>query len=127
MSVVRCSLLYEGCSILTEAREQDSSKPSIFLQGGQEITGDIVIAADGVHSLASDVILGRKNFPVPPVHSNSCYRFLIPAAALEEDPDTRFWVEDCNGWARLVPHGPTKRRIVSYPCRKYGKMMNSSL
>ncbi|KAL3963074.1 hypothetical protein ACCO45_000078 [Purpureocillium lilacinum] len=95
----------------------DSSKPSIFLQGGQEITGDIVIAADGVHSLASDVILGRKNFPVPPVHSNSCYRFLIPAAALEEDPDTRFWVEDCNGWARLVPHGPTKRRIVSYPCR----------
>ncbi|UNI21292.1 Salicylate 1-monooxygenase [Purpureocillium takamizusanense] len=112
----------EAQSTLTAVRKQNSDKPSICLDGGQEVTGDVVIAADGVHSVASDVVLGYKNLPVPPVYSNACYRFLIPLSDLEEDPDTRFLNEDCHGWARLIPHVPTNRRIVTYPCRKYGRL-----
>ncbi|POR39508.1 3-hydroxybenzoate 6-hydroxylase 1 [Tolypocladium paradoxum] len=86
-------------------------------QSGQEICGDVVVGADGVHSAAAEAVLGSKNQPVPPVHSNCCYRFLIAASTLEEDPETRFWNEERDGWARLFPHNDTKRRLVVYPCR----------
>ncbi|KAJ6437293.1 FAD binding domain-containing protein [Purpureocillium lavendulum] len=95
----------------------DSSKPSIVLQGGQEIVGDVVIGADGVHSQASEAIVGRGNDPVQPIHYNSCYRFLIPASVLEEDAETRFWNEGADGWGRLFIDYSTRRRLVTYPCR----------
>lgn len=98
---------------------QDPMKPSIMLASGQEICGDVVVGADGVHSAAAEAVLGCRNQPVPPVHSNCCYRFLIPASKLEEDPETRFWNEERDGWARIFPHNDTKRRLVVYPCRKY--------
>ncbi|PHH92705.1 hypothetical protein CDD83_5942 [Cordyceps sp. RAO-2017] len=93
-------------------------KPSIVLQSGEQVEGDVVIGADGIHSLAAETVLGHKNQPVPPVHSNCCYRFLIPAATLDEDPETRFWNEGRDGWTRMFPDNETKRRIVVYPCRE---------
>lgn len=85
---------------------------------GEQVSGDVVIGADGVHSIASEAVLGIKNHPVAPVHSNCCYRFLIPAATLEEDAETKFWNKDRDGWTRLFPHDSTKRRLVTYPCRE---------
>lgn len=98
---------------------QDPSKPSIRLQGGLEICGDVVVGADGVHSCAAEAVVGRESRPVPPLYSNYCYRFLVPAATLDQDPETRFWNEKREGWTRLFVHNDTKRRIVSYPCREY--------
>ncbi|XP_044715693.1 FAD binding domain-containing protein [Hirsutella rhossiliensis] len=95
----------------------DPSQPSIFLEGGKEVCGDIVVGADGVHSCAAETVMGHENQPVAPVHSNYCYRFLIPAATLDEDPGTRFWNEQRDGWTRLFVHNDTKRRMVVYPCR----------
>lgn len=62
--------------------------------------------------------MGRKNQPVAPSHSNCCFRFLIPASVLDEDPETKFWNEDRDGWTRLFPHDDTRRRLVVYPCRE---------
>ncbi|KJZ69560.1 hypothetical protein HIM_11053 [Hirsutella minnesotensis 3608] len=101
----------------SEVESYDPYAPSITLRNGQQICGDLVVGADGVHSSASGAVQGHKNDPVPPVHSNSCYRFLIPAATLEDDPETRFWNQDCNGWARVLAHNKTGRRIFTYTCR----------
>ncbi|KHN94840.1 Aromatic-ring hydroxylase-like protein [Metarhizium album ARSEF 1941] len=95
----------------------DPSKPSIRLVTGREICGDLVIAADGVHSLASEAILGRKVEPVDPVHANCCYRFLIPVENLEADPETRFFTEGRDGLMRIFDDAGTPRRLVVYPCR----------
>ncbi|OAA39346.1 Aromatic-ring hydroxylase-like protein [Metarhizium rileyi] len=95
----------------------DPSKPSITLATGHEIRGDLVVGADGVHSLAADVILGRKIEPVAPSHSNYCYRFLISTDGLEADPESRFFVEGCDGWTRIFPDNDKRRRLVVYPCR----------
>lgn len=105
--------------MLTTCGNQNPSKPSIILSGGQEVCGDLVIGADGVHSLAPEAILGRKNEPVAPAHSNYCYRFLIPVERLEADPDTNFFVEGRDGWTRIFPDNSKQRRLVVYPCRKY--------
>ncbi|KAG5987419.1 hypothetical protein E4U43_005071 [Claviceps pusilla] len=92
------------------------SKPSIVLENGEEIHGDLVIAADGIHSAGPEAVLGRTNDPVPAVRANCCYRFLIPVHRLQEDPDTRFFVEDYDGWTRILTD-MDKRKVIVYPCR----------
>lgn len=56
---------------------------------------------------------------MPPSHANCCYRFLVPAATLQEDPKTRWWNDDADGRLLLYPDNSTNRRLVSYPCRGY--------
>ncbi|KAK3330755.1 FAD binding domain-containing protein [Apodospora peruviana] len=98
--------------------------PSITLADGTIVKGDLVIGADGIHSLASETVLGRKVEPTPPAHYNCCYRFLIPAATVEADPETRFWNLDAEHpgekpGLRIITHNETSRRMVSYPCRNH--------
>jgi salicylate hydroxylase len=97
---------------------QDPLKPSITLSNGQEIKADVVIGADGIHSLAAEAILGRKVQAVPPIHSNYCYRFLLPVEQLEADPETRFFTKNRDGWIRLFIDNNDQRRLVVYPCRE---------
>ncbi|KAK1525773.1 FAD binding domain-containing protein [Colletotrichum costaricense] len=91
--------------------------PAVHLQDGDEIECDLVVGADGIHSIAAETVLGRKNPAVAPLLHNCCYRFLIPAEVLEEDSETKFWNEDADGLIRLFPDNKTNRRLVSYPCR----------
>lgn len=66
-------------------------------------------------------MLGHKVEPAPPAHYNCCYRFLIPAATLEVDPETRFWNVNGKGGKpvlRIITHNDTNRRMVSYACRE---------
>ncbi|PHH61730.1 hypothetical protein CDD81_8022 [Ophiocordyceps australis] len=95
----------------------DASTPSVTLKDGQQVRADLVIGADGLHSTASQEVLGYSNRPVAPIEANCCYRFLIPAETLQQDAETRFWNDDCQGWARLLPHNDSKRRLVAYTCR----------
>ncbi|KAK0741311.1 salicylate hydroxylase [Schizothecium vesticola] len=103
----------------------DPDTPSITLASGEVITGDVVVAADGVHSIGIETILGRKNEPQPQELYNGCYRFLIPAADLDSDPETAFWNENGsgNGKMRIYMNGKTGNRFVSYPCRN-GEVWN---
>ncbi|RYP27889.1 hypothetical protein DL767_007477 [Monosporascus sp. MG133] len=91
--------------------------PSITLASGEVIEGDVVIGADGVHSLASETVLGYENRPVAPSHYNYCYRFLIPASKLEADPETRSWNADIDGKIRIFADNENRRRLVAYACR----------
>lgn len=87
------------------------------LANGEVVRGDLVIGADGLHSIACETVIGRRNLPVQPKHYNYCYRFLVPVKAFEEDPETRWFNEDRDGVTRLFSHNSTSRRIVSYTCR----------
>ncbi|KAH7325711.1 FAD binding domain-containing protein [Stachybotrys elegans] len=95
----------------------NSEKPSITLRSGQELCADLIIGADGVHSLATEAVLGHRNAPVPPAHSNWCFRFLIPANELESDPETKGWNDNCDGRLNIIAHNESRRRIVAYTCR----------
>ena len=111
---------HAGRPAATDPHSQDPEAPSITLASGEVITGDVVVAADGVHSIGIETILGRKNKPQPQELYNGCYRFLIPAADLDSDPETAFWNENGsgNGKMRIYMNGKTGNRFVSYPCRK---------
>ncbi|OHW89735.1 FAD binding domain-containing protein [Colletotrichum incanum] len=95
----------------------DPGLPAVYLQDGEEVRADLVVGADGIHSIAGKTVLGYENPPVPPNHYNSCYRFLIPAEVLENDPETKFWNENVDGLVRLFQDDKNDRRLISYPCR----------
>jgi salicylate hydroxylase len=86
---------------------------------GTVITADLVIAADGIHSTATEALLGEKSPPQPAKHSNCCYRFLISRAELEADPETRFFNQGHQQLGcRIFPDHVGARRLVSYTCQK---------
>ncbi|KAK1750154.1 hypothetical protein QBC47DRAFT_439333 [Echria macrotheca] len=103
----------------------DPEAALITLRTGEVVQGDIVIAADGVHSLAIEYVLGRPNPAKPQELYNGCYRFLIPASELDADPETQWWnAEHLNdGHMRIFMNGKTGNRLVSYPC-KLNKLWN---
>lgn len=86
------------------------------MASGETIIGDLVIAADGVHSGAVEAILGAPNPALPTTNYNFAYRFLIPSSELAADPETARFTEDDDGQMKfLLGDG---KRIVWYPCRK---------
>lgn len=77
----------------------------------------MVIGADGIHSIACETVIGRRNPPIRPKHYNYCYRFLIPSQSIESDPETRWLNDGSRGVTRLFTHNETSRRLVIYTCR----------
>jgi 2-polyprenyl-6-methoxyphenol hydroxylase-like FAD-dependent oxidoreductase len=85
--------------------------PSITLENGTTIEGDLIIGADGVHSSMRKFVAGEK---IPEPSGASAFRFLIPTERVRADPQTSHFVER-DGELRLV-YG-ADRRLVIYPCR----------
>ncbi|KAM7220458.1 hypothetical protein V8F06_004237 [Rhypophila decipiens] len=101
----------------------NTKDPSIILKDGTIKKADLVIAADGVHSIGVEYVLGRKHRPQAPgtgCNVNMAYRFLIPRAEVDSDPETKFFTEgvDFLG-ARVWADYKGRKRLISYPCRNY--------
>ncbi|KAK2596315.1 hypothetical protein N8I77_013211 [Diaporthe amygdali] len=100
----------------SEVVKYDADAPSITLANGETVHGDVVIAADGIHTLGVEAIIGKPNPPEPSRDAyNFCYRFLIPADDIENDAETNFWNQDDDG--RMKFFVGEMKRLVSYPCR----------
>ncbi|KAF4168871.1 hypothetical protein CNMCM6936_000816 [Aspergillus lentulus] len=56
----------------------------VVLQGGQKLTADIVVAADGVGSKSWPLVLGQKDKPIS--SGFACYRATFPAGPAQENP-----------------------------------------
>lgn len=108
-------------AVLNCFSSKDPEAPSLKLADGTIVTADLIVAADGVHSGAAELILGHPNLPMPVKTFNWSYRFLIPVSVVEADPETRFFTEEdgtadvCRIWA----DEDARCRMISYRCRKY--------
>ena len=92
--------------------------PSVTLATGEIIKGDMVIAADGIHSIAVGHVLGHENPAQPQKLYNGCFRFLISAHEIEDDTATAWWLASSDGVMRMFVNGKDGNRLVTYPCRK---------
>ncbi|KAL3464900.1 hypothetical protein BJX64DRAFT_298013 [Aspergillus heterothallicus] len=90
----------------------DCSAPSLTLDDGQTISGDLVIGADGVHSVLRQFVAQEDIAPTP--SGGSAFRFLIPISKVEENPETRQLLARPG---ELQLWDGTYRRLVIYPCR----------
>jgi 2-polyprenyl-6-methoxyphenol hydroxylase-like FAD-dependent oxidoreductase len=72
------------------------------------IDADVVVGADGVHSISRQLLGDQKPFS----SGKSAFRFLIPRQAVLDDPQTRKYAEH-DGDFMMVFH--KDRRLVMYP------------
>ncbi|KAH8597191.1 2-polyprenyl-6-methoxyphenol hydroxylase [Bisporella sp. PMI_857] len=94
-----------------------------FADGPVE-SADLVVAADGLHSLAVKVVTGLDN---PAVSTGmSAFRWLAPTTDFLDDPEIAALMDNHEGLARYYVDGPGKRRLVWYPCRE-NKVQNMAL
>ncbi|ETS85199.1 hypothetical protein PFICI_03224 [Pestalotiopsis fici W106-1] len=95
------------------------SGPSITLEDGRTFEGDLLIGADGVHSILRSTISG-EDIPIAP-SGGSAFRFLVSVQKVKEDPITAHFVEkpgDFQVWEGK------HRRLVIYPCSRNNTELN---
>ncbi|GAW00934.1 hypothetical protein LENED_002493 [Lentinula edodes] len=97
----------------TRVISYDFHKPGVLTANGEEYTGDLIISADGIKSLARDAINGS---PIVPVDTGDvAYRILVPGSALLQDPDPGIRGLVTERWATHWM-GP-EAHVVGYPLR----------
>ncbi|KAM0208880.1 hypothetical protein ACHAPQ_009949 [Fusarium lateritium] len=96
----------------------DTSTATVFLEDGNQLQGDLVIGADGVHSRSRQKVVEKD---VKAYSSGkSAFRFLVPRQAAFDDPETAQFAHT-NG--QLIIWYGSDRRVVMYPCDD-NKMFN---
>lgn len=79
-----------------------------------------MVAADGLHSVAPQVINEDTKAPEVAAPLNCCYRFLIPRAEIDADPELSWFTAAPESRGVRVWTDPAgKRRIVDYSCRNF--------
>ncbi|OJD29375.1 salicylate hydroxylase [Diplodia corticola] len=112
--------LHTACAVT----DVDCDSATITFADGTTATGDVVVAADGIHSRARSAVVGRE---VPLFTSGKCgYRWLTPTQALLEDEETQIFAQEPGQVVQVGGEGSNGdfRRIVFYPCSN-GKIMNA--
>ncbi|KAF7859570.1 hypothetical protein EAF04_008651 [Stromatinia cepivora] len=76
-----------GCKVRLNSRvvSIDPSVPMLATQDGKTYSADLIIASDGLHSMAREVILGRAGAPIPT--GQMAYRVILPVKRLEGIPE----------------------------------------
>ncbi|RAH42786.1 putative salicylate hydroxylase [Aspergillus brunneoviolaceus CBS 621.78] len=90
----------------------DPEAATITLENGQVFHGDVVIGADGVHSLARTKLPGTKEIE-PFSSGKNAFRFLLSRKVAQEDPETKSLADApsiCSMW------DSHDKRVVIYPC-----------
>ncbi|KAF4621956.1 hypothetical protein G7Y89_g14389 [Cudoniella acicularis] len=70
----------------------DLEAPSVELANGEAVTADLIVAADGVKSVARKLILGGIDSPPQPT-GFAAYRATVPAAKMQDDPEISWLLE----------------------------------
>ena len=97
--------------VSTRVKAVDPETATVSFDDGTEVQGDLVVGADGVHSMTRASIPGGNLNAFD--SGKSAFRFLIPTEALVADPPTKAFVEKddfLTMWIGL------DRRLVMYPC-----------
>ncbi|PKY03224.1 salicylate hydroxylase [Aspergillus campestris IBT 28561] len=90
------------------------SPVSVSLTTGTVITGDVVIAADGIKSTVRGHLLGDgSSSPIPT--GDAAYRITLPRSTMERDPDLKRLIDEPAATRWIGP----ARHIVAYPLRKH--------
>lgn len=95
----------------------DPQAGSITLSDNTTHTADVVVAADGVHSLAPHYLLPTNASSYDITHTGtSIIRFMLPTSAILSDPQTAHLVRNPGQFTWFV-HPDRNRWLLQYPVR----------
>ncbi|UNI15370.1 hypothetical protein JDV02_001907 [Purpureocillium takamizusanense] len=102
----------------SKVQRVDAEKGIVYLANGQEDQADVIIGADGVHSVCRIAVCDPAPAPHP---SKDCtFRFLLDREEAESDPETAPHV---NPQVSLDIWYGSDRKVVIYPCSR-NKILN---
>lgn len=103
----------------------DSAQGMIELQSGEVHTADLIIAADGSHTICRSEVLG---YDQPPVESgNNAFRFLIPTDIIEDLDGIRKLIPGKTPGATILADVNDKlktRHLAWYSCHGYAPLIS---
>jgi salicylate hydroxylase len=104
----------------TKIKTVDVEKPSIEMEDGSVVQGDLLLGADGIHSIVrKTAVVGEEK----PIDSGfQMYRFLVSREEIEKDEVTKGMMER-NTALRFFHGDPLNDdldRFIWFECRKYG-------
>ncbi|TNY24092.1 hypothetical protein DMC30DRAFT_420671 [Rhodotorula diobovata] len=92
----------------------DPDSGTLYLATGETITADVIVAADGIHSVARAAVIGSDLSAKPSGHS--AYRALIPRSAFDDQPDLLRYLDGDASGTGFCTWMAKDRRLVAYPC-----------
>lgn len=107
-----------GEPVMIETRREvvdyNAEKGIVTLLDGTTRQGDLIVAADGIHSKAVKHVVGYDN----PARETgvACFRFLILSQDILDDEETKGLMDEHDGLFRFFPD-KDRRILVWYPCR----------
>lgn len=83
-----------GVEVIINSRvsSYDEETATVETANGEKFTADLLVAADGVKSLARSVVLGGVDQP-PQLTGFAAYRATVSTTLMEQDPDTAWLLE----------------------------------
>ncbi|KAJ7228373.1 FAD/NAD(P)-binding domain-containing protein [Mycena pura] len=99
----------------------DPVEGKLTLKNGEVHQADLVVGADGIHSVIRTCVLGYEQKALP--SGMSTYRCLFNAAKLEELSDMEWFSEGISGARVVLAHEERFRMLFLTPCRR-GKIIN---
>jgi salicylate hydroxylase len=114
--------LYDRAVALPNVRVQTNStvisvdfdRPAVEVRNRGWIKADVVLGADGIKSRIRKQLLGKGGDAVIPT-GDAAYRFVLPRAVMENDPELRELI-DRPGGTRWVGPG---RHVMAYPIKRH--------
>ncbi|KAJ7900620.1 FAD/NAD(P)-binding domain-containing protein [Mycena olivaceomarginata] len=99
----------------------DADGGIVTLADGEIVHADIVIGADGIHSVVRTSVLGHA---IKPSASGwTCFRCLFDASTLDELTDLEWLTEGLHGARSVIMREKEFRMFFIYPCRS-GTLIN---
>ncbi|KAF7547171.1 hypothetical protein G7Z17_g7919 [Cylindrodendrum hubeiense] len=119
-----CSLAAQlGVQVITNSKvvRYDERAPSVKTEDGREYTADLIVAADGVKSVARAAVIGGVDKPATKT-GFAAYRAVVNTDQMKIDPDTS-WLLEKPGINIWIGEG---RHVMTY-CIAGGKSFNMVL
>lgn len=95
----------------TKVEKMDATNATVVTKTGETFKADLIVGADGVHSIARRCIPGGENTEAFD-SGKSAFRFIIPAKRVREHPLANKYVQ---GPGELSVFYSNDRRVVMYP------------
>ena len=106
-----------------KVRSVDVDKTTITLDGGETVSADVILAADGIHSLIRpNIIDSTKHYPTASSGHNA-FRFMVPKSVAQADPLLSSVINESS---RMFSWSSGESRIIVYPV-DHDKLLNVTL
>ena len=101
----------------TDVVSYDPIEGSISLRDSSMRTADLIVAADGLHSIAHKCVLGEERSVIPT--DTTALRFMIPSEDIMANHITAPLLAKGDGQFTILCSADRQTWILRYPCRKY--------